>query len=184
MTTNLAATLLAALAAASAGAPATAPSDEEVKGQVEAYLGSIDTPIPAERFRALGPRAATVLAAVSRSPAEFPTRRARAVAALASVGGGEATAVARELALAEGPFVVRAAAVESLGRLLSPAELAAAVGPLMRGAREAGLRAVAAETLARGAGGDCAAVRSQVAAEAEAERGKFHRALSACSGAR
>ncbi len=184
MTTTVAAALLsAALAAGSAGGPQPAsPSDREIQGQVETYLASIDTPIPVARWKALGPRAAPLLAAIARSPTAFPTHRAKAVGALSVIGSAEATAVARDLAAAEGPFVVRAAAIESLGRLLPRSELAAAIGPVLSGATEARVRAVAAETLARhGAAAECAAVRAQVAAEPEPE--KFHRALAAC-GAR
>jgi len=174
--------LAAVLAAPPAAGLAPQPTDAQIRERIEVYLGAIDTPIPATRWRALGPRAVPQLAAIAHSEAEMPTSRATAVEALAALGGAEAEAVAAELARApQAPFVVRASAIEAVGRLAAGPAVGAALQPLLRGAADPRLRAVAAETLARHGGTDgCAAVRERVGAEPERERGKFRRALSAC----
>ena len=39
-------------------------TDEEVRSTVESYLGSIDTPIGRDRWRALGPKAAVITSGI------------------------------------------------------------------------------------------------------------------------
>ena len=165
-----------------AAAPAAgAPPDASLRQAVETYLGSIDTPIPPARWKALGPGAPAVLAAVARDSSRLPSSRARAVSALAEIGGPEAVQVAEELAFAEGPFAVRVAALEAVGRVLSPGEVGAALSPVVKGAKEARVRAAAALALARhGTAGDCALVRAQAEAEAGNDRLRYARALAAC----
>jgi HEAT repeat protein len=170
------------LAAALGAAPVpSAPPGDRLRQTIETYLGSIDTPIPPARWKALGPGAPAVLAAIARDPGRLPSVRAKAVSALGVVGGAEATEVARELAGADVRFAVRAAALEALGQLLPTSEVGAALSPVVTGAREARVRAAAAEALARhGTPEDCAAVKSQAGREAEGDRPRYTRALAAC----
>jgi len=186
VTANLLPILLAAALGAGSPAAAGTPSpDEALRQRIDAYLGSIDTPIPASRWRALGPGAVPILAAVARDAAELPTWRARALAALSLIGGDEAIEAAKGVALAEGPLLVRVEAVDSLARLVPKAELGAALGPVMARADHPGVRAAAAQALAlRGTPADCPAVEAQAAAEPAPERPRYRRALEACGTVR
>ena len=87
--------VLAALLVSAAPGP-TAPTPE-VRDQVRALLGSIHGPVPPETFRALGPGVEEALADFARGE-EFPSRRIRALEALAGLGGDRAEAVHREVA--------------------------------------------------------------------------------------
>jgi HEAT repeat protein len=163
---------------------ATGMTDAEVRAHVEAMLGAIDRPIPAERWKALGPVAATVLAEVAASGDEAPSRRSAALGALASVDPARAEPLARALVDSDGaPLPVRETAVRVLGRTLPPTRLHSALAPVLRAAPDAALRAVAAETLARHAPGSaCAEVMDQVSLEPAASRVAFERAVARCSG--
>jgi len=173
----------ATLAAAS---PVAAPSDAEVRAHVEALLGAIDTPIPPARWRALGPAAAPALAALAASEDQMPSTRSKALAALGAVDAGEAERISRVLVDApDAPLTVRQTAVRTLGHVLSPARLRAALAPVLRAALPVGLRAVAAEALARHAGQDaCAEVMDQVSLEPAADHPRFERAAALCAGRR
>jgi hypothetical protein len=164
-------------------APSPALSDAELKERVETYLGSIDTPITADLWRGLGARAVPVLESVVRDPESLPSRRARAVEALSMIGGSRAKQLVLDVARAEDqPFGVRAVALRGAPRLLSPKEISSELEPVLQGAREAPVRATAAEVLARhGAAGSCTAVRAQVAREAGRARGQFAHAVERCS---
>jgi hypothetical protein len=171
------------LAAALAAAPAPPPSaDEVLRDQVETLLETIDTPIGADRWRALGPGAAPVLAGTAQAAAALPSTRSRAIAALGVVDSAEAARVGQALAAdPEGHPVVRATALRVLGSVLAPARLRAVAEPVMAGARPLMVRAAAAEVLARGGGsGACDAVRARIAREGEVEREAFHRAADLC----
>ena len=163
---------------------ATGMTDAEVRAHVEALLGAIDRPVPPGRWKALGPAAATVLADVAASGDRMPSARSMALGALASVDPARAEPLARALADAEGaPLTVRETAVRVLGRMLPPARLRSALAPVLRAAPDAGLRAVAAETLARHAPGvACAEVVDQVSLEPAGNRGAFERAVARCAG--
>jgi HEAT repeat protein len=168
-----------------AGSPAAAPADlseVEVRRRLQALLGSIDTPVREEAWRALGPRAPAVLAEVAGDAAEWPSRRARAAWGLSVLGGPEAERALDRLGRSPGePFSVRAAALEGLGRVLPPERLVPALSPLLAEPGEARLRAVAAEVLSRRAPqAACRAVRERIAREAPEERPMFHRAAAAC----
>ena len=52
-------------------------SDAELRHEIDGYLGTIDTPIPAAHWKALGPRAAPILAALISDAGQFPTRGER-----------------------------------------------------------------------------------------------------------
>lgn len=176
--------LLAALLLGAPAAPAPAPTDAEVRAHAEALLGAIDRPVPAARWKALGPVAVDVLAEVAASPDRMPSQRSQALTALAQVDASRAVPIARALADADGaPLSTRETAVRVLGRTLSPAALRAALAPLLRAAPDANLRAVAAETLARHAPGlSCVEVMDQVSLEPAGDRPAFERAARLCDG--
>ena len=171
------------LAAALTAPPAPPPSaDEVLRDQVDTLLETIDTPIGADRWRALGPGAAPLLAGVAQDAAVLPSTRSRAIAALGVVDAAEAARVGQALAADPGGHpVVRATALRVLGGVMPPAPLRAAVEPLLSSARPLMVRAAAAEVLARGGGrGVCDAVRAHIAREGEVEREAFHRAADLC----
>ena len=173
------AVLLACLA--SPTATATPNSDAALRARVETYLGAIDRPVPAARWRALGPPAVPLLAEILASD-DLPSRRARAASGLAAIGGEPARAALLSRAGAEGErAVVRSAAIRGAARITPRGELVGTLSPLLSGARSAHVRAAAAEALAAsGAPDGCAAVRAQAAREGEGGRERYGRALSRC----
>ena len=166
----------------------TAPpvSDAEVRVRVEALLGTIDRTIPAARWKALGPAAIPVLAEIAASEGRRPSTRSKALGALSVAAPAHAEPIARALVDApDAPLTVRETAVRTLGRVLSPAQLRAALAPVLRAALPVGLRSVAAETLARHSGQDaCAEVLDQVALERAADHPRFERAAELCAARR
>src|SRR6185436_7664448 len=78
-----------------------APKPAEVRAQVESYLDSIDTPVRPEQWRALGPDGAAVLEEIAQDPKKLPTRRARALSALAVVGSPRASKLVLTIAQKE-----------------------------------------------------------------------------------
>src|ERR1700730_6797185 len=68
-------------------------TDDQIRDQIETYLGAIDTPIGIARWRSLGPRAAPFLEAIAESPKELPMRRAKAIEGVSAGGGGQAEAL-------------------------------------------------------------------------------------------
>jgi hypothetical protein len=83
------------------------------------------------------------------------------------------------------PAPLRRTAVQTLGRVLPPEQLRAALAPVLRAGDSTALRAVAAETLARHAPGwSCAEVMDQVALEPEGNRPAFERAAAQCEAGR
>jgi hypothetical protein len=169
--------LLAVLVISLAQAPAAAsPVPPDVQRQVETFLASIDTPIPAERWKALGDDGVRALEPIARSGQALPTRRARAVAAAGLIGGERAHALAVSLAQdAAAPAVVRQSAVLTLG-----ARDAAVLKRVLSVDSDLQVRGAAAQVLARSAPDGCAAVRAQQAREAPAWRPAFQRALKGC----
>jgi hypothetical protein len=163
---------------------ATAMTDAEVRVRVEALLGAIDRPVRTEQWRALGPAAVPVLAEVAAAGDRMPSARSMALGALGALDPGQAEPLARLLVESDAaPLTVRQTAVRVLGRMLSPARLRAALAPVLRAAPDAGLRAVAAEVLARHAPGmACGEVMDQAALEAPADRATFERAALLCAG--
>ncbi len=158
-------------------------TDAEVRGRVEELLGTIDRPVPAGRWRSLGPGAVTVLAEVAASGDQMPSRRSVALGALASVDPARAEPLARALVDSDGaPLTVRETAVRVLGRILSPERLRAALAPVLRAAPDTALRAVSAETLASHAPGmACGEVMDQASLEPAGSRAAFDRAVARCS---
>ena len=181
----LLATLLAAPAGLQTRPAAKEPvtrTPQEVRAQVESYLGSIDTPVRPEQWRALGPEAAPVLEAIAQDPKRLPTRRARALAALAIVGSPRASKLVVAIAQREAEAtVVRMSALRAAGELLDPPGLVVAVKPVLEKARDARVRAAAAGVLARRSPKDgCSSVRSQSAREKQETQATFARALEDC----
>src|SRR4051812_21513527 len=107
---SLALAFAAALALASApardpqgvpttAAPPSAPGQEpqgappaDVRARVRALLGAIHGPVSPETFRALGPGAEEALLEFARDGEGLPSRRIRALEALAGLGGAQAEA--------------------------------------------------------------------------------------------
>jgi hypothetical protein len=163
-----------------------AVSSAEVRERVEALLGTIDRAIPADRWKALGPAAIPVLAEIVASEGQMPSTRSMALGALGAVDPARAEALARALVDApDAPLTVRETAVRTLGRVLSPVQLRAALAPALRAAHPVGLRSVAAETLARHGGLEaCAEVMDQVSLERAVDHPRFERAAALCASRR
>lgn len=170
--------------ASPADAPGTSStlSDEDVAQRVHAYLGTIDTPIPAARWKALGPRAVPALESVLHDPGALPSRRAKSVEALSIIGGPRAKSLILETIRAERePFGVRAAALRGAPRVLPSNELVSALRPVLETATASPVRAIAADTLARhGGSSGCRAVRAQADREHGLDREQFSGALDRC----
>lgn len=191
MPSALAAALLAAALAGPgtvrrgppAAAAAPALSDAEARERALAYLGTIDSPIAAAQWRALGPAGAAALDEVARSRGALPTRRAQALEGLCAIGGPSAEATALDLARGESePFAVRAAALRGAARLLPEGRLLEALRPLLVGAGSARLRGAAAEALARRAPRSaCGLIRAEARKAPMDDRTHFDRALRACA---
>jgi hypothetical protein len=174
----------AAVAPPDAGsAPAPALSDAELAERIQTYLSTIDVPVRAEQWRALGDRAVAPLEAVVQDPQSLPSQRAKALDALSVLGGDRARRVVLETARADDePFAVRASALRGAGRLLSRQELVRELKPVLESARDTTVRATAAEVLAHHAGPSaCGAVRAQAGREQGNARRQFARALDTCA---
>jgi hypothetical protein len=155
-------------------------SEADLRERVDAYLGTIDRPIPAERWKALGPPAAPLLEAIIADENSYPSRRAKAVDALVLVSPDKASQVVGGLARDESkPLALRVAAMHGAAQVLSPSQAVSALRPVLRGSQDMGVRAVAADVIARKQGG-CAEVKSQVQREKAENRPAFERALKRC----
>jgi len=163
--------------------PPTPRTEQEVREQVEVYLGSIDTPIRLDRWRALGAQAAPILEEIATSTSELPTRRARALEGLSAVGGPEVATRMLQIAQSdEQPSVVRMSAMRGLGRLMTSRQLVPALRPVLEKSPDVQIRAAAAEVLARHAPKTaCALVRAQLGREPESQHGAYRRAMASCS---
>jgi len=177
--------LIIALLAGPRVHPGPAPTipvltDDELRDKIHAYLGSIDTPIPEDRWRALGPRAAAVLEPVVTDANAMPSRRAKAIDGLVAAAPDRAARLVGKLARDDAqPTVVRVAALHGAAKVLSSSRLITEVKPVMQRAPEAGLRGEAAEVLSRAKGG-CEAVRAHAAREKGDDREAYRRALARC----
>jgi hypothetical protein len=163
-----------------AAAEATASaSTDAVQHQVEVYLGSIDTPIPDARWKALGPSAAPLLATIATEDA-LPSRRAKALHALSIVDPSRAAPLAvRDAGNAQEPLVVRSAAVRAVARTLAPSEAVAVLRPVLGGS-DVPLQKRAAEALATVGPEGCAALQAHTGKlSAEAQK-PFAQALGRC----
>ena len=154
-------------------------SQDELREKIEGYLGSIDTPITADHWRALGPQAADVLEPIATDAKAFPSRRARALEGLIAAAPDRASKLVGPMARDERePVVLRVIAMHGVAELM-PGKAVSELKPVMQAARSAGLRGAAADALSRGKDG-CAAVRAQAAREKGDAREAFHRALTRC----
>lgn len=154
-------------------------SDDDVKQQVTALLGNIDTPMPHETWRGLGPRGAALLLATLDDPQALPTRRARAIDGLSAMNWQEATPKLSSLAVTETENrAVRFAAIRAVSAL-SPDDNQSLL-TVVKGAQDARVRALAAEMLSHRAGG-CDAVAQQLRAETDETRAFFERAKRQCA---
>ena len=183
MTSVLLASLLLALPPARNPAPPEQASpqqqltDAEIRERIETFLGTIDTPISPEQWRALGPRGAAVLEQMAQDPKAFPTRRAKAVTGLSAIGAPSSSSVLLALAgSSQTPLTVRLSAVHGAPDVVPPAQLATALKPVLEGADNPNVRAAAAEVLSRHGG--CSLVRAQ--ARREDDQLRLQRALQSC----
>jgi HEAT repeat protein len=164
-----------------AGEPKPDPemSDEDVRSQMAAYLGAIDTPIPLSSWKSLGLRAESPLLAIVQSDA-LPTRRAKAIDGLAAIGTSHIDEL-RSIADNDGEvYVVRLAAIRGLGNLLSENEMVSALTPLLTSAKDARIRSVAGLVMVSHSAATCPAVKAQIRSESTETRGHFVRAMDAC----
>src|SRR2546421_7789329 len=94
-------------------APAEQLTDEQVRERIDAFMGTIDTRIAPEQWRALGTRGAAMLEQIAQDTRVLPTKRAKAVAGLSEIGASSSSEVLLGLARSEqAPLTVRLAAVQ------------------------------------------------------------------------
>ncbi|HTS23579.1 MAG TPA: HEAT repeat domain-containing protein [Casimicrobiaceae bacterium] len=159
-------------------------SDADIGRQVDAYLSTIDTPIPSSAWNSLGVRAQPILAAIIDDHGNLPSRRAKAIDGLAALGASQSLALFQATALSSSePIAVRFAAVRALGQAVDPNDLPATISSIFEAADDSRVRALAAVVLVRRAGvGSCPSVRAQLSREAAEKAGQFDRALALCAG--
>jgi hypothetical protein len=156
-------------------------SDDQIQARVQAYLGDIESRITADHWKALGPRAGSLLQSIALDPAQFPSRRAKAAYGLALAAPDQAepvlTTLAQDDSVASG---VRIAAIQGMARIVAPAVAARKLSKVLRSARDPGVRGVAAEVMAASGTSGCAQVKAQVDREPPVQRNAFSRALARC----
>jgi hypothetical protein len=159
-------------------------ASDSVTQTVETYLGSIDTPIPEARWKALGPEAGPVLFSIASNDV-LPSRRAKALHALAIVDAARAGPLARAMAASpEQPLVVRSAAVWAVARSLPAAEAVAVLRPLLGAPSSIPLQRRAADSLAQVGATGCAALSAHAAPLGSEARAPFAQALARCTAAK
>jgi len=170
--------------------PAAAPvsqnlTDAELSDRVDAYLRTIDEPVTPDEWRALGPKAIPLLEGIAADPRALPTTRAQALWALIYLEGARASQVLRRAAQEESlPLSVRLAGVRGLAAVTPPETLEQTLRPVLEGANDARVRAVAAERLVKnGTGNSCELVRARAAVEDANGKALLAPAIEAC-GAR
>jgi hypothetical protein len=170
-------------APASAQSQASAPealSPEEVRSRVNAYLGTIDRPVPAESWRALGADAGRVLEGIFMDHTEPTYRRARAIGALGIVAPARAATLAPAAAENEKePYLVRLGALTAVRAALPDADFKSVADGLMRGAKDVRVRAQAAAVLVERTH-QCEALHAQLSRERAEDREYFHAARRTC----
>ena len=153
----------------------------EVAEEVRSLLGAIDTPIAPARWRALGAAARATLEQLVADGAQLPSRRAKALDALAALGGPADVPAFLALALDEAqPVVVRLAAVRAVGATAARGSLGQALRPALEGAGDSRIGAAAAQVVVAAEPGACGALEARVKAEDPAVRGQFEAAARAC----
>jgi len=158
-------------------------SADEVRDRVEGYLGSIDTPITANQWKTLGPRAVPMLERIAMDHNELPTRRAKAIDGLTALGDTRAPALFKRIASQDSEKInVRFAAVRGLAQVTPPAQAVTNLKPILQGAKDSRVRALAAEQIAlRSRGKSCDLVKAQLDRETEDARGHYGRAMKQCA---
>ena len=155
-------------------------SDAELRERIEANLAALDRPATGAEWKALGLPAGPILESIVADESQLPSRRAKALDGLVAADPARASRMVGTIAKDERqPVVVRVAAMRGAGRVLPSARALRELRPVLRSARSAGLRAEAADVLARKQGG-CAEVRDQVARETSEHRLAFTRAMKRC----
>ncbi len=158
-----------------------APSEEALKQTVETYLSTIDVPISDARWKALGPDAAPLLASIALNDA-LPSRRARALRALALVDASRAAPIATaDVADVTQPLAVRTAAARAVALTLPAAQAVGVLRPVLASAGVP-LQRRTAEALASLGTEGCAAVVAHTATLSPEARGAFASALARCPG--
>lgn len=161
---------------------ASAATEDELRQTVDAYLGSIDTPIPDARWKALGPEAGPLLASIVTGDG-LPTRRAGALHGLSIADPARAAPLATTYARSTAePLVLRSAAVRAVARTLPAAEAMSVLRPLLA-SPSAPLQKRTAEALAGLGASGCRAVQAHAAPLSGDALAPFSKALARCSGA-
>jgi HEAT repeat protein len=160
-------------------APSTGVPEGDVREQVETFLSTIDTPVTAQQWQALGPDAAPVLMEIASSQ-QMPSRRARAVEALGMRKDAAAANLVSRLATGPSePKAVRLAAVRATPKLFAGADAQTHLAPLLQ-EKDPHLRAAAAGALASLGAGGCKLVSQRLQRETGEERALMERTTSAC----
>ena len=158
-------------------APPEQLTDQEIRDRIDTFMGTIDTRITPEQWRALGARGAAILEQIAQDANVLPTKRAKAVAGLAAIGSSSSSTVLLNLARSEqAPLTVRLAAVHGAPGVLAAGQVPAALKPILENAKDGHVRGAAAEVLSRHGG--CSLVRAQ--AQREEDRVRMQRALERC----
>jgi hypothetical protein len=155
----------------------------EAAARAEAYVNAIDTPIREDQWQHLGPAGAARLEEIALDEKRLPSRRARAVEALALVGKDSAAGTLARLARGPNePFVVRLSAIRSLPRAAPERSVLETLQPVLEGAPgDVRIRAAAAETLAQSLPtSGCPLVEAQWGREAAVDQTHFRKALRLC----
>jgi hypothetical protein len=153
-------------------------SDEEIRDQVETYLGTIDRPPSAVQWRALGTRGAALLQAIAQDTQALPTRRAKALSGLSAIAPAGAGDLMLRLATSESaPRIVRLSAVRGAATVLPGAQVTPSLQPVLETAQDQHVRRAAAQALSEHGG--CALVRAQAAREPDARI--LQQALASCT---
>ncbi|HMK72270.1 MAG TPA: hypothetical protein VK454_02970 [Myxococcaceae bacterium] len=174
--------VLAILVTVPAVAAAAAASEEQIRQTVDAYLGSIDTPIPDARWKALGPDAGPVLASIVTGDG-LPSRRAGALHGLSIADPARAAPLATAYARsADQPLAIRSAAVRAVARTLPTAEAVSVLRPLL-GSPSAPLQRRTADALVGLGASGCAALQAHATPLTGDARAPFSHALARCPGA-
>ena len=182
MTSILVASLLCALPPRGTPPPADQSpqqpvDDQEIRERIDTFMGTIDTRVAPEQWRALGPRGAAILEGMAQDPNLLPSRRAKAVTGLAAIGAETSSSLLLSLARSpQAPLNVRLTAVHGVPGVVAASQVAAALKPVLEGSDNVHVRAAAAEVLSRQGG--CGLVRAQARREREAL--SMQRALQSC----
>jgi hypothetical protein len=161
--------------------PAAQLTDAQIQKRVETLLGNIDSRLPAERWKELGPRAAAVLLPIIQNADELPSRRAAALQGLILAAPEEAAAPSARLAVDEKqPIAVRVSALRAVAATSPPKEAAQVASKVLATAHHPGVRGIAAEVVAASGSEGCAQVKAQAEREDAAHKPAFRRALARC----